>query len=457
MKQIKTILFSSLVLAFCVVQISCGQSDGEDSKNQSFPFTQEFWTIENSDGSKSEIKSLEHKGKQALLLEASQTAYLKVKKFKNFVMEFYCNGNFPGLGFRILDNKNYEYLYLRVPMSDKRDALQYVPIYNGSLPWQLYNYPKYEGNATFPKVQVATLPLSFEDQLVKGKASKKLLEALKGVEILFSEESLIDFADETTPYIYDPQTQTGLLIEKSDSEIAFLDFRTWIHTKVEVEANKMSVYIENMDTPTFVVDNLKRYSEEGGISLISDFDQVYFSDFSISEIKLEGQSKNNATEKSISPNYLTQWNVSEMFTKDSINFTSQVDSLFKNKAKFKTIEADDDGLLNISRFYDDMTKTVALTCDIVSDSDKTVKLKFDYADHLVILSDSKILFDKGMNFQPPPEKGEEGRVFVGDEQIDLKLSKGNNELIFLLSADNRQKFNWGFIAQLESLDGITIE
>ena len=62
-----------------------------------------------------------------------------------------------------------------------------------------------------------------------------------------------------------------------------------------------------------------------------------------------------------------------------------------------------------------------------------------------------------MNFQPPPDKGEEGRVFVDDEQIELNLSKGQNKLIFVLSADNRQKFNWGFIAKLENLEGIKIE
>ena len=127
------------------------------------------------------------------------------------------------------------------------------------------------------------------------------------------------------------------------------------------------------------------------------------------------------------------------------------------KAIFKTIEADDDGLLNISRFHDDMTKTVALSCILESEVDKTVKLNFDYADHLVMLLNSEILFDKGMNFAPPSGKGEEGRVFVNDESVELNLKKGKNQLIFVLSGDNRQKFNWGFIAKLENLDGISIE
>jgi len=453
----KTRIHAFLILGVSIFQLSCAQEKVKNSIAQYFPFTKDNWTIKNADGIKSEIKTLEHKGKQALLLEASQTAYLKDKKFKNFEMEFYCNGNFPGLAFRVIDNKNFEYLYLRVPMSKKRDALQYIPIYNGSLPWQLYNYPNYEGNAEFPKEQVATLPLSYEKELVKGKVSERLLKGLEDEGISFSKESEIDIPDKTIQYIFDPQNKNVLLFEKSDNEIAFLDFRTWIHTKVEVLEDKMSVYIEDMETPTFVVDNLKRDSDEGGISLISDFDKVYFSDFSITPIKTSDEPKNNSDEKSISPNYLTEWNISEMFAKDSLNFVAQVDSLFEKKAKFKTIQADEDGLINISRFYGDMTKTVVLYCDIISDIDKTVTLNFDYADHLVILSDSQVLFDEGMNFKSPPEKGEEGRVFVEDEQIALNLLKGPNKLIFVLSADNRQKFNWGFIAKLESLDGIKIE
>jgi hypothetical protein len=159
----------------------------------------------------------------------------------------------------------------------------------------------------------------------------------------------------------------------------------------------------------------------------------------------------------VSSQYLTKWKMSEMFTKDSVDFSRQIDSLRLNHSKFKSIVADDDGLLNISRFYDDMTKTVALKCTITADAEKTVNLDFDYADYLVIQLNSKTLFDKGMNFEPPKGKGKEGRVFVEDEQIKLELKDGDNELLFLLSADNRQKFNWGFIAKIGRFKGLSIE
>lgn len=446
-----------LILAICIAAVSCLQENKKSISAQEFAFTENNWRIENVDGSTDTLKVADHQGKYAMFLEPGQKAYLKGNEFKNFRLEFHCNGNVPGLGFRVQDKENYEYLYLRMMMSGKKDALQYVPIYNGSLPWQLYNYPGYEGNADYPRKEVAILSPSMENQLVQGKVGDKLLKALEEKGIIYSEESFLDFPDETISYIYDPQSKEALLIEKREDGIVFLDIRTWVHVKVEVIEEKMSVYIEDMDVPTFVVDNLKRDSVKGGISLFSTFGQVYYNEVSIREIESSDGSKLRDTERMISPNYLTKWQISEPFAKDSVNFISQVDSLFDNRDIFKKVTADMDGLLNISRFYDDMDKTVALTCNIVADSDRDVKLNFDYADHLVILLNSEVLFDGGMNFRPPPEKGTEGRVFVDDEQAVLHLSKGPNELTFVLSGDNRQKYNWGCVARLENMDGISIE
>lgn len=453
----KNSLCNLLIILVGIPMVSCVQENKRTSTVQDFAFTENNWDIENTDGSMDTINILEHQGRQALLLESNQKAYLKGNTFKNFQLEFHCNGQVPGFGFRIQDKKNYEYLYLRMMMSGKKDALQYIPIYNGSLPWQLYNYPKYEGNAVFPRKEVAILPLSLEEELVQGKVGKTLLKALEEEGILYSEESFIDLPNETMSYIYDPQRNEALLFEKRKDAIVFLDIRTWIPAKVVVIEDEMSVYVGDMGTPTFVVDNLKRKSKAGGISLFSTFGQVYFSDVSIREIEESDVPKHQGAEEGIPSNYLTKWQMSEMFVKDTLNFVAQVDSLLKSRDSFKTVKADTDGLLNISRFYDDMDKTVVLTCTLLSDSDQEVSLNFDYADHLAIILNSKVLFDGGMNFRPPPEKGTEGRVFVDDEQTVLNLRKGTNDLTFVLSGDNRQKYNWGCIAKLAHLDGISLE
>lgn len=453
----KIIIYNFLICSIGISLVSCNRQNKENNPVQEYAFNDSHWRIENPDGSVDSLEIVDHQGRQSIVLEPGQKAFLKEAEFKDFAVEFHCNGQAPGLGFRVQDPKNYEYLYLRMMMSGNRDALQYTPIHNGNLPWQLYNYPQYEGNATYPRREVATIPLSLGDQLVNGKASDSLLTALRNKGVVFSEESFVDVPDASPAYIYDPKSSEALLFEIKEEGIIFLDIRTWVHVKAEVLGNKMSVYVDDMHTPTFVVDDLKHDTRAGGISLYSNFGEVYFSDFSISEMESgDTQSSDNDVEQ-IAPNYIAKWYISEMFAKDSVNFLQQADSLLKHKDNFKEINADKDGLVNISRFYDDMDNTIVLTSKITSDSEKEVKLNFDYADHLVILLNSETLFDGGMDFRPPPDKGTEGRVFVQDEQTSLKLRKGVNWLSFVLSGDNRQKYNWGCIAKLENLDGISLE
>ncbi len=450
-------IYNFLIGIIGISLVSCNFQNKENNPIQEYAFKDSHWRVENPDGSLDSLEIVDHQGRQSILLEPGQKAILKELKFKDFAVEFHCNGQVPGFGFRVQDPKNYEYLYLRMMMSGNRDALQYTPIHNGNLPWQLYNYPQYEGNATYPRREVATIPLSLEDQLVNGNASDSLLTALgnKGVE--FSKESFVEIPDASPAYIYDPKSSKALLFEKQEDGIAFLDVRTWVHVKAEILEDKMSVYVGDMDAPTFVVDDLKHDTRAGGISLYSNFGEVYFSDFSISEIESgHTQSSDNDLEQ-IAPNYISKWYISEMFAKDSVNFLQQVDSLLQHRDKFKEINVDKDGLVNVSRFYDDMDNTTVLTSKIVSDSEKEVILNFDYADHLVILLNSETLFDGGTDFRPPPDKGAEGRVFVEDERTTLKLRKGVNWLSFVLSGDNRQKYNWGCIAKLVNLDGISLE
>ncbi|MEP3209393.1 MAG: hypothetical protein ABJN95_09405 [Maribacter sp.] len=440
-----------LILGTFAALLSCDQTEKESKSFQDFPFTEDHWRVENEDETTGEIDTLLYKGKLALKLGPNQKAYLKNKNYKNFVLEFYCNGlSAPGFGFRLKDKQNFEYLYLRLGLSEKKDALQYLPIYNGSLPWQLYNYPKYEGQAEFPREEVATLPQGLRQELVDGKASDTLRSFLKNKRFSFSEAAEVITGDDVN-YIFDPEEMKVLLFVEVNNKITFLDSRTWIHVKVEVKGDMAVFYIEDMERSAFVVEHLKRDPIAGGISLVSDAFGVYFSNVSIAELK---ETKEEVYQEKPSTNYVTEWKVSKMFAKDSLKFAFQLDSVIQNKNKFKTIHTDEDGLLNISRFYDDMTKTIVLSCNLESDVNREVKLEFDYADHLVLFLNSEIVFDKGMNFKPPADKGMEGRVFVNDESVMLDLKQGANRLDFMLSADNRQKFNWGIIARLADTDGL---
>jgi hypothetical protein len=100
------------------------------------PFDSSHWQI-----SAREATLTEYRGKQCLKLN-NGTAVLKNVNFLNGVIEFDIALEqayyFPGIAFRVKDNKNAEYFYLRPHLSGKPDAMQYYPEYNYSGGWQLY-------------------------------------------------------------------------------------------------------------------------------------------------------------------------------------------------------------------------------------------------------------------------------------------------------------------------------
>jgi hypothetical protein len=300
-----------------------------------------------------------------------------------------------------------------------------------------------------------------EEQIVSGKISKSLLLSLKEKGVIFSEESFIDIPEASPAYIYDPVSKEALLFEITKKAITFLDFKVWVHLRIEVVEDTMTVYVNDIQTPSFVVENLKRDVQTGGIGLFSNFGDFYFSDFSINEIEntnmYRAEKRTDKVQRKILHNYITEWQMSEAFVKEAKNYQQQVNSLLTHGDEFTTITADEDGLINVSRFYDDMEKSVVFTTALLSESEQKVTLNFDFADQLLILLNSEILYEGEMNFRPPANKGEEGRVFVEDEEITLNLKSGKNRLTFVLTGDSRQKFNWGFIAKLNQLNGIALE
>src|SRR6201987_17524 len=62
------------------------------------------------------------------------------------------NRGFFGIQFRITDdNANAEWIYLRQHKSGLPDAMQYTPVLNTGLNWQIYNGPGFTGAVDIPK------------------------------------------------------------------------------------------------------------------------------------------------------------------------------------------------------------------------------------------------------------------------------------------------------------------
>jgi hypothetical protein len=439
--------FTTVILLIFISQFVFTQVSETKTSIQEFPFNKSLWSIENKDGLVQPMDTTIYNNKSSLHLPLGHVAYLKNKKYKNFIIEFDVIGFvMPGFGFRMQDKNNYELIYIRVNSNNKKDAIQYIPIYNGSLPWQLYNYPKYEAKAQFPKKKVTSLPLSYQEYFRKGIMNDTLRLNLEEESIVFSKNAKMQPVDDNTWLMGDRKLFIQLELKKSNTNWDVFNQYIWTHVKVKVLGDQALIYVEDMSVPKLVINHLKQNIKAGDISLRNQFYDAFFANVSIGELKVD----ESVIKEKLPSNYLTNWELSRKFTKNENNLLFQLDSLEQNERNWKTIKSDKDGLVNISRFFDETIKTVVLRCNIISEFEQSVKMNFDYANHLMMVLNSKVIFNKGINSE------NEGRVFVDDINIELNLSKGKNKLMFVITADDFKQ-NWGFIAKLESLNGISIK
>lgn len=113
-------------------------------------FKQGEYAVYSENNLKVAAKDTVFKGKQALKLDgtSSSLAILDGISTRNFRVEMDIAGQvMSGLGFHVKDGMNYQFIYFRPGMGGTREAIQYIPIYNGALSWVFYNYPVYETTA----------------------------------------------------------------------------------------------------------------------------------------------------------------------------------------------------------------------------------------------------------------------------------------------------------------------
>ena len=355
-----------------------------DLSAQSLPLSSQYWKIINNDNNEEiDFQTVQFKGKEAIHLKRHQISLLKKGDYDNFVIEMDIAGaSMPGIGFRAKDLWNYEYVYCRIFSSNKQDALQYIPIYNGAQSWQLYNYPTYESSAEFSNLE-------------------------------------------------------------------------WFHLKMEVYGNYMRVYVGDSEQANLEVELLHDQLESGDIFLKTTFNEAYYTNIEIRP--LEKPFSVEDTEQAAG--FLNDWEVSEQLEG---NFYSQ--RLFfqklnhaEEKGKWKSVQADKNGIVNLSKYFEYPQQSAFAKTTIQSDQAKEIWLEYDYTQVLMIVLNGQILFH-GREL----DTGNFMRMMAGEESITLPLQAGDNQLVFWIRSDDEwqkevgnppylgrdQAMNWGFLARM---------
>ena len=136
-----------LVLLFAAPLPTSAQNSSPAAKAISLPPDSPRWVFEG------EAKPVEYLGRKSIYLD-SGAATVKDLEMRDGVIDVDvatpATRGFFGIQFRV-DGSNGEWVYLRQHKSGLPDAMQYTPVLNTGLNWQLYNGPGFTGAVDIPK------------------------------------------------------------------------------------------------------------------------------------------------------------------------------------------------------------------------------------------------------------------------------------------------------------------
>ncbi len=141
----------SIALTFAANAVGDGSLsplESQTSQKLSIPPDSPRWNLEG------QAKAVEYQGRKCLFLDGG-AATLKDFEIRDGVIDVDvatpATRGFFGIQFRIANDVNGEWVYLREHKSGLPDAMQYTPVLNTGLNWQIYNGPGFTGAVDIPK------------------------------------------------------------------------------------------------------------------------------------------------------------------------------------------------------------------------------------------------------------------------------------------------------------------
>jgi hypothetical protein len=299
---------------------------------------------------------------------------------------------FFGIQFRIVDEgATAEWVYLRPHESGLADAIQYTPVLNTGLNWQIYNGPGFTGSVDIPK-------------------------------------------------------------------------DTWFHLRLVVAGAQAKLYVEDMEKPALVMDDLKSGSQKGQVALAVLAGATYFSSF---EVRTTPDAAWERHLPAMPQGTLTRWSVSPSYDALGRNLERPLSASESESIRWQDVEAEPPGFVVLYRyreaphlrvsFANDFskrlepqpgTKLVYARTRIDSGREQVKRLAIGYSDEVSVFLNGRILF-RGRSPQYFRDPRFLGIVNAENDTVYLPLKKGANELVLALSEIGG---GWGFVCRLADLE-----
>jgi hypothetical protein len=235
----------------------------------------------------------------------------------------------------------------------------------------------------------------------------------------------------------------------------------WFHLRLAVAGTQAKLYVEDMDHPALVVDDLKSGLQKGEVALFVSRGSTCFSNF---EIRATPDVPWERHLQSMPAGTLTAWKLSPSYDALKRNLEQPLSRAELDSIKWQNVEAESPGLVVINRYREapgalatfekDFStrlqpqpgmKVVYATTTIDSGRDQVRKLNIGYSDEVSVFLNNRILF-RGRSAQAFRDSTFLGIANVEDDAVYLPLKKGKNELTLAVSEIGG---GWGFICRLD--------
>lgn len=231
------------------------------------------------------------------------------------------------------------------------------------------------------------------------------------------------------------------------------NYNEWQHVKIVVSGKNAEIYINDINTPTLFVNELKRDTRSGKVGLsVGNFAPAYYSNFSYtaSSPSLKGKPK---PPEPTPVGAVMSWMVSNVFAGKSLEGKYQLSQSDKEKLNWKKLDCESTGLANLARVQglQENGNTVFARLIIESESEQVKKIKFGFSDEVKVYFNDRLIYG-GSDIYQSRDYRFLGTIGLFDD-LYLPLKKGQNELWMAVT----ENFGgWGIKALFENMGGIKI-
>ncbi len=234
-------------------------------------------------------------------------------------------------------------------------------------------------------------------------------------------------------------------------------FNAWVHVRIVFAGAQAEVYVDDMEKPVQLIDELRRGVEPGSVGISAgQASPAHFSNFSYTVLGSPPLKGRPGTPEPIAAGVIPSWWVSDAFPESALEGRTSLTAAELGARRWTRLAAERSGLANLARVQGAGRgqDTVFARKVLLSEREQVRRLDFGFANRIRVYLNGRLLFrgDDGYRSRDYRFLGSIGYF----DALYLPLAQGRNEIVMAVSED-AVLGGWGVQAKLENLAALAFE